>query len=139
MVVISETAVAVRFFGGDLDPDALTFLLGANPTSSARKGDFIRSSGQQRAQTVGKWVFSVARRTPGDLEGQLREVFASLSSDMRIWRDLAEKHKSDIFVGLFLKERNEGMELSAECLSMLAERGLRLNFDIYTPWDEERP
>src|SRR5690349_1522253 len=112
---ISETHVAVRFYGDDLDPNELSKLLGAQPDYAAHKGEIIRSekSGRERTSRTGAWTFRVERREPGDLDGQIRELFSALTSDLNTWRALAAKYAPDLLVGLFMKEPNEGIEVSA--------------------------
>ena len=70
---------------------------------------------------------------PGDLDGQIRELFGSLTSDLDVWRELAAKYRPNLFVGCFMEEENEGIEVSPESLAILAERGIRLDLDIYDP------
>jgi hypothetical protein len=69
------------------------------------------------------------------LDGQIREMFDSLTPDLNTWRDLAAKYDPDLFVGMFMKETNEGIDIGADCLAMLAARGVRLSLDIYGPWE----
>ncbi len=136
MPVISETHVAVRFYGDDLDPDDLSKRLGAQPESAARKGDVTRSGNNERMAKTGRWIFRVERCEPGDLDGQIRELFRSLTSDLNTWRELAAKYDPDLFVGLFMKETNEGIEVSADCLGMLTDRGIALSLDVYAPLEK---
>jgi hypothetical protein len=56
-----------------------------------------------------------------------------LTADLSVWRALAAKYKPDLFVGLFLKESYEGIEISAECLDILSSRGVSLGLCIYGP------
>lgn len=135
MPTISETHVAVRFFGDDLDPNEVTRLLGALPQSAARKGDVTRSkiSGREYTARTGKWIFGVARREPGDLNGQIQELLGALTSSLEPWRELANEYNPDLFVGLFMRETNECIELSLDCLAMLAARGITLSLDVYGP------
>jgi len=132
MAAVSETQAALRFFGDDLDPDELSARLGGKPSTSARKGDVIRSekTGRERTAKTGSWILSVGRREPGDLDGQVEDILSSLSKDLSIWRSL-KKYNPDLFVGLFLCESNEGIEISPEILSLLGERGIMLGLDIY--------
>jgi hypothetical protein len=132
MATISETHASLRFSGDDLNPDELTALLGGMPSTCARKGDAIRfgTTGRERIAKTGSWNVTVERREPGDLDAQIEELLSPLSSDLSIWRSLG-KYRPDLFVGLFLRESNEGFEISAHSLSLLAERGILLGFDIY--------
>jgi hypothetical protein len=137
MPTISETHVAVRFYGDDLDPDELSKRLGVSPSSLARKGEVTRSaSGRDRTAKTGRWVFRVESREPGDLDGQIRELFGCLTPDLATWHELAGKYAPDLFVGLMMKDTNEGIEVSVESLAMLAERRVTLSLDLYGPLDE---
>ena len=139
MAVIAETSICLRYFGDDLVPDALTAALGKAPTKSTTKGETItnKATGSVRAARSGSWLYSVERREPGDLDGQIKELFDALTADLAVWRTLAAKYKPDLFVGLFLKESNEGIEIGAECLDILSSRGVSLSLDIYGPTGKE--
>jgi len=138
MAVISGTTIALRFFGDDLDPDALTASLGKAPTKFAVKGQVITSdkTGSVRVAKTGSWIFSVGDRAPGDLDAQIRELFGALSVDLSVWRELATKYKPDLFVGLFMKESNEGDGIGSECIGLLSSRGVSLSLDVYGPLTE---
>jgi len=102
-----------------------------------RKGKVVRSSdGEAVIARINTWRYGVEPRVPGDLDGQIRELFGALTDDLSVWRSLAAKYAPDLYVGLFMKEENEGIEISAECLGMLAERGVSLSLDIYDPPDD---
>src|SRR5262245_58924534 len=109
MAEIAETSVCLRYFGDDLVPDALTSALGKAPTKSTTKGEIItgKASGNTRVARFGSWLYGVERREPGDLDGQIKELFDALTTDLSVWRSLAAKYKPDLYVGLFLKETNE--------------------------------
>jgi len=134
--VIAETSISLRYFGDDLIPDALTSALGKPPTTATTKGEVItgKTTGRVRVAKSGSWLYKVERREPGDLDGQIHELFGALTTDLSVWRALAAKYKPDLFVGLFLKESNEGIEISAECLDILASRGVFLSLDVYASW-----
>jgi hypothetical protein len=139
MAKISKTRASLRFFGDDLNPGELTALLGATPSTCASKGDVIRSETTSRgriAQT-GSWIVRVGRREPGDLDAHVEELLSPLSKNLSIWRGLG-KYRPNLFVGLFLQETNEGIEISPHCLSSLAERGILLGLDIYCARSEWR-
>jgi hypothetical protein len=138
MAVISETIVCLRFFGDDLNPDGLTMRLGSAPTASVTKGQTIiaKTTGFTRIAKTGSWRFEVERREPGDLETQIREVFGALTDDLTVWRDLS-KYEPDLFVGLFMKEGNEGIDISTEALGLLSSRGVSIDLDIYGPTQDD--
>jgi hypothetical protein len=128
MAVIAETLASLRFYGDDLEPEALTLRLGGLPSKSWRKGD--TSGEQKRARRTGSWILEAERRAPGDLDGQIEEIFSKLTSEMSVWKDLA-KYRPNLFVGFFLEQSNEGIELNVRSLSLLADRGVLLGLDVY--------
>lgn len=139
MVLISRTTAGLRFFGDDLDPDILTAGLGQTPTSSVTKGQVIkgRTTEFDRVAKTGRWGFRVEDREPGDLDGQIRELFGALTADLSIWRELSAKYETDLFVGMFMERSNEMLEISAESLEQLSSRGVSLMLDIYDPVDDD--
>lgn len=133
-MAIGKTVVSLRLFGDDLEPAEVSALLGAEPTKCAQKGDVrTLSSGREVVARWGSWLLDVDDRSPGDLNGQLAELFSALTSDLSVWRELARHHRCDVYCGLFMAERDEGMELTPETLSLLADRGLSFGLEIYGP------
>lgn len=133
MPTIARTRASLRFSGDDLDPDDVTARLGAQPDLWAAKGEVIRSKrpGPKTIAKTGRWSLGVKPRAPGDLDGQIRELFGMLTPDLNVWRELSTEFESDLFVGFFMDVFNEGLEVSADCLAMLGERGVKLALDIY--------
>ncbi|OYX56946.1 MAG: hypothetical protein B7Y86_09375 [Brevundimonas subvibrioides] len=134
MAGIGRTVLTLRFFGEDLHPAELTRLLGSEPTKSELKGD-VRPSGH--VAKAGSWRLSVEDRAPGDLECQIRNLFAGLTADVGTWTALSSRYRGDLFCGLFMQQGNEGLDLEPETLAMIGNRGLRLAVDIYDPGDDE--
>lgn len=135
MAGVYETLASLRIFGDDLDPDEISALLGASPTSCAIKGqDRVGRDGIKRGVVrTGRWLLEAIPRQPEDLDSQIVELLSALTSDAAVWRRLAARFKADIFCGLFMKESNEGLGLRPETLEMVGSRGLSLGFDIYGP------
>lgn len=52
-------------------------------------------------------------------------------------QSLAELYKPDLFVGLFIKVSNEGIEMNARCMAILATRGVSLGLDIFGPLEKD--
>jgi len=138
MACVNETTAALRFFGDDLDPDAISALLGALPTWGRRKGEsWVSGRGVQRTARSGQWQLEAARRQPGDLDSQIAELLSPLTTDLVVWKRLAARFSGDIYCGLFMGKSNEGLELRSETLVMIGSRGLLLGFDIYGALPEE--
>ncbi len=134
MTAIHETTMALRFFGDDLDPDEITALVGYPPTVSTRKGEVsITKRGTEKIARTGSWLLRVEARQPGDIDGQVAELFTSLNDDLTVWASLTARFQADIFCGFWMKESNEGLGLSVATMKELACRNLSLEFDIYDP------
>lgn len=132
MAVISRTVATLRIIGDDLDPYEVTRLLGIEPTAQACKGEPSRS-GHPAQQGI--WRLSATEQAPGDLNAQIDELLAKVTSDPSVWAHLTQKFRCDIFCGLFMQDGNEGEQLEPGTLAMLGSRGLQLGLDIYGAGD----
>ena len=130
MPTIAETLASLRFYGDDLEPEALTVQLGGPPSESWKKGEAF---GKKKTNTrrTGAWILRAERREPGDLDAQIDEIFSKLTSDLSVWKHLATRYRPDLFVGLFLEKSNEGIGLNGKSLSLIADRGVSLGLDVY--------
>ncbi|MBL8591141.1 MAG: DUF4279 domain-containing protein [Devosia sp.] len=129
MSTVTESAVSLRFSGDDLDPAQIARVLGGQPEIAYRKGEPM--GGGRGIGRTGLCSFGVPRESPGDLDRQIGRLLDGLSSDLEIWRELALRYRGEFFIGLFLKDGNEGLGLEALTLERLAQRGLRVDLDIY--------
>ncbi|MBS0240104.1 MAG: DUF4279 domain-containing protein [Proteobacteria bacterium] len=135
MAALSETAASLRIFGQDLDPDEITNLLGKAPDVAERRGQVIRNlkSGTERTARRGRWGIHVERRSPGDLDAQIAALLDGTTEDLAVWQRVTSAYDADIFCGLFLEEKKEGLCVGPATLKKLGDRGLRLDLDIYAP------
>jgi len=137
---LSESSASLRVFGDDLIPDEVSALLGSEPTASDVKGQPMHTA-YPRAQVIlskhESWRLSCKRRRPGNLDSQIQDILKGLTTNLRVWHELAEKYKVDMFCGLWLETFNEGISLSTETLKSLSERHIFIDFDIYHVGDEE--
>jgi hypothetical protein len=128
---VDECAVTLRFFGEDIDPNAITAALGIAPTQAARRGKQYR--GRFEAQK-GLWLLS-HDRSAETADHQIQRLFASLSSDLRVWSLLSSQYYAEIKCDLFLEQWCRATILCRETIAAIACRGLQLQVDIYTPHD----
>ena len=131
MAFVDKTAASIGFHGDDLDPDEITRALG-QPSWAAKKGDILLSpSGEKITSPSGIWLLEVEEAEPEELDRQISDMFASLSDDLGIWKDLTARYQAKISAGLFLSRYNEGLGISPKTLSAIGARGLQLDFDIH--------
>jgi len=72
------------------------------------------------------------------MDGQIREIFSQMTSDLAVWRGITKRFQVDLFCGLFMGCSNEGLTLSPESLTTLGERGIKIGLDIYAGDDDEQ-
>ena len=128
---VDEYHICLRFFGDDLDPDVVSSMIGAQPTSSCRKGDLFRGKVAERVERTGKWLLSLPEKQGESFEPQIDALLDALTQDLAVWRELTRKYKTDLLCGVWLRRSNRGMGLSPRLMARLAERGLHLGLDIY--------
>lgn len=132
MPTISESTLALRFLGDDLDPSEISTKLGVTPTIGLAKGERYQTpNGTERASRTGMWHRATAWCRPADLDQQIAEVLAGTSQDMAVWNALCSRYNAEVYCGLRLQEGNEGFDISPASMRLLGERGLRLGFDVY--------
>lgn len=133
-VAHSQVRRHASHFGDELNPDQISARLGASPTDSHRKGDVkhLRNS-EEYVHKTGMWRLNAADCEPEDLDGQVNELLAALTTDLSVWKDLSERNQIDLFRGLVMDESNEGFGLSSSTLTALAVRGIEIDFDVYAP------
>lgn len=128
---VDRFEISLRVFGEGLDPDRISAMLGSQPSQSARKGDpFPRN---------GRWILSLTSEECGeefDVEDAVKLLLDRLPSDSELWAALHRDYKVDVFCGIFMGRENQGFEIPPETLRMLAERGLKIGFDVYAPENE---
>lgn len=137
MAAIDQSTMSLRFFGDDLNPDEITARLGCSPSSARQKGEtWITKRGAKSVARTGSWILKVADSQPGDLDSQIATLLGLLTDDLSVWADLNSRFNGNIFCGLFMRESNEGISLSAIATKELGARGLEIDFDIYDPGGE---
>ena len=137
MAKLRRSSCARRIMGENLDSDEVTQLLDKLPTKAERKGDRTDyPSGRFKIAWGGMWRIIAERREPGDLDGQVAEILAGTTEDLAVWRDLSFRFEVQMFVGLFLEERNEGLYISREATALLGARGIALDLDIQDGRDD---
>ncbi len=135
MATINRTKVSLRIAGDDLLPEKISEILGRKPSDSQFKGEILagKNSSSKREAKFGMWRLEAPEEIPGDLNSQISAILNSLSCDLNRWGELSSKYRMDLFCGLFMEEKMEGIDISPENLAALGQRGIELGLDIYGP------
>jgi hypothetical protein len=139
MAHLHQSVATLRISGEDLDPVEISALLGCTPTKSQRKGDVFTSktTGKSRTEKCGAWRLEASDREPEDLDGQIAELLGKLTPSLDTWRSIADRYDVILFCGFFMRETNEGVEISPASLAALGQRRIVLGLDIYSPTRED--
>ena len=79
----------------------------------------------------GSWRLNAKTSSPGNLDHQINSLLDRATGDAATWQSFAGRFRGVIFCGLFLETENEGIDIQPETLFRMAERGLKLDLDIY--------
>jgi Domain of unknown function (DUF4279) len=133
--VVDETRVSLAIYGDDLDPDAVSAVLGCVPSHSHRKGDHRRQT--SRPFSTGAWILTVEGKAPSGPSMLIEELLGRFSSDPTFWRPLSEQYRMSVRVGIHTGGWNRGFDLTAGVVAALARTGVELGFDLYFYGDKD--
>jgi Domain of unknown function (DUF4279) len=137
MAALARSAATLRIVGDSLISDDVTLALGTAPSESQAKGQELRrKDGSIRIAKFGMWRLHASETAPADLDAQVREILATLTSDLSIWSALSAKFDIDLFCGWFMEQGNEGLSILPETLHALGARDIKLALDVYAPVDD---
>jgi hypothetical protein len=127
--------VALRITGDEIVPSDVTSLLGCEPTKGVVKGQKFKHENArlERVAKTGMWSLSATDRQPEDLDSQIFEILGKLSTDLTVWKQIAQLYSLDLFCGLYMQESNEGIIISPSSIRALGERSISASMDIYGP------
>jgi hypothetical protein len=83
------------------------------------------------------WEIDVDEQDPPHFEGVVWKLLKKLTSDLKVWHQLAESYDIDLWCGLWLDGWNDMFSVEDELVRALADRRLAMVFDVYECEDEE--
>jgi hypothetical protein len=131
---VDKFKIALRIYGDALDPDQISALIGCTPTVGERMGLPVSLGDGKRIAKTGRWSLTIESKDcseEDDVEDGIKLLLARLPTDVDLWNALNAEYKVDIFCGIFLASSNRGFGISAEVSRMLADRHLKIGFDLY--------
>jgi hypothetical protein len=132
---VDETGACVAVYGEDLDPDAVSALLGCSPTSSHRRGD--RRGPRSPPYKRGGWFLQRRGKAPEGPEELVAKLLSQLPEDEAVWLKLDERYEVQVRFGIHMTGWNRGFDLSPDLIAKVARLHARVGFDIYAYGDEE--
>lgn len=127
--LVEETKISIGIHGPDVEPSAISALLGVEATSQHRAGEPRKSGPPWRE---GAWLFTVEGNAPRGPE-EVAEAFlvALPPADAPSWTELCSKHRLLVKVAVFFSGWNRGYVMSDGVLGRLARIAGSIDFDIY--------
>lgn len=124
---VERTSVTLRVQGPELEPGAVTALLGCEPTHARKRGDVLPNQG---SAVQGLWMLSSQPLSTSDLSAQMRTLFSRLTTDPETWKSLVSGYQVDLYCGLWATGSSRAVHLDADVLAAIAERGLRVGVEL---------
>jgi hypothetical protein len=121
-----------EFRGVMTDANAITKLLGIEPTHSHNAGEPHGRSG--RRWTNGLWSLESQLQEDQELDLHVKSLLMKLlpvSDRVRAYLDSDPRLGAEFFVGLYIKESNEMLTLAPETVRGMSELRADLTLDIY--------
>jgi uncharacterized protein DUF4279 len=127
-------AVSISIFGEAVDPDEVSDALGVAPDRSHRVGEAVSEESSATRRT-GLWSITTHGSVADEalLAEHVALLFTRVSTDLAVWRLLADRHNTRVSIGWFMGEGNEALRVEAAVLDELARRGLHLDIEVYAP------
>ena len=133
MARLARSVATLRFIGDNLVPEEISSVLGCTPTRAHRKGDRVPIKDSERVVGFGLWRLDATDTEPEDVDSQVAEILAKLTSNLEVWSALGKQFRVELFCGWFMDEGNQGLSISPGNLIALGVRGIELQLDIYAP------
>ncbi len=128
-------SLSLHVTADDMNPDAVSELLGVKPTAFQTKGvPLLREDGTiKRIPKFGRWTLQVkaAETDEWDIEEIIRALFDRLPSELDTWRKVGAHGTVHLSVGLSLSASSGEFSLNSDLMTFLGERGVRLDCDVY--------
>jgi hypothetical protein len=133
---LQRASVSLLIQGDDLVPLEVTQLLGQEPKRGVKRGEtFVGHNGRNVTAKTGQWVVGTGYREPPCIDEQISELLSSLPESISVWDDLTRRFDCYVCVGAYFANDSwtGGILLEAQTLRLLGERGLAIDFDLYSP------
>ena len=123
----TRTRAALRIFDSNVDPEAITEVMGFSGDHQHRMGDLIGSSHEHRYKN-NMWLSDSKAPREATLDVHLNELLSRLESKKAYIRSLAEHATVDFYCTIFW---NIGFQLKAQTLTRIAALGADFGVAVY--------
>lgn len=126
--------ITLSITGADVDPAAISDLLGVAPVSASNNGDPLPATGTAgRRRSFGRWAIRLRREDTDEwaVEAAIGSVLDRVAVRGDIWTTAIGGARARILVGLALDAVNRGLCFPPGLLRRIADLQLHLDLDVY--------
>lgn len=138
LLPMTKTHVFLGVFDFGDDLDAVTAILGVDPTESWLRGDAVPPHPTAR-RTHRRWSLHSGLPTTASFEDQLAALLVRLEALGDRVREVASRFTAVIWAAIYTPETNPALAISAATARRLGALELGIDFDIYVVPEEDRP
>lgn len=128
--VATDTLVGLSIYADELDPPAMTRLLGAEPTSSRRKGELDPERPKTGPAKIGQWRLEADGAT---FDAKIASLLDRTTADTEVWNSLVRSgHSLQLRTAVFLHSWTEGINLTTELPNGITQRHWEFSLSVYS-------
>ncbi len=131
----TDSNVSLCIYKDNIDLQALTALIGCEPTRARRKGDKVADRPKIPPAAIGQWFLEAPPALP--FEEKIQFLLESTTSDSDVWQLIRQSHKIRMSCAIFLHSWTEGFDLSPEIISGIATRYWEFSLSMYSAEGDE--
>ena len=132
---VDESGVCLAVYSDELDPEAVTALLGNAPTASHRRGE--RRGPRSPPYKRGGWFLQLRSRAPRQVNELVADLLDRLPRDEGVMQRLRDAYEVQLRIALHLGGFNQGFEVSPGIVERIAKLKVPMLFDIYADPEEK--
>ena len=127
--LVDESSATLCIYGHDLEPDDVSRLVGAEPTSAFRRG-YKRTKSSPRMKH-GAWFLRVEGPAPMGPDDHLKTLLGLITSSRSDWQKIRRRYDVRIGIGIHFNGWNRGFDLKPETVAGVSRLGIEVGYDIY--------
>jgi hypothetical protein len=111
--------------------------LGCEPSRCQRKGEAVLSANGElkRIARTGSWLLDYPVAVDVTIGEAIALLLRTLPAESSVWTSLTSRFTVDLICDVTVRCVNRGFALPPEVLTLVAERGITLSFDIFCEAD----
>jgi hypothetical protein len=129
----TETKASLCIYSENIDIQAISALLGCNPTHSHKRGEKVKP--HSPPSKTGLWLLDA----PDGLyfPDKLTYLIETTTSNHDVWDKLASLHRIELSCAVFLRSWTDGFTFPAELMEEIGRRHWQFGISVYSAEGDE--